>query len=52
MAGDKLTAKSVSFPSYTNRRFKIPLNIVSKTFFDTFIEYVDEFKAESTIKDM
>ena len=52
MAGDKQRAKSISFPTYTNRRFKIPLEVFCKTFFDTFIQFVDEFHDKSTLKDI
>jgi len=49
MAGEKLKAKSISFCSFTNRRFKIPLDVICKKFFDTFVEYVDENEGKTTL---
>ena len=52
MAGDKLKAKTISFPAYTNRKFKVPLSLVCTKMFDTFIEYANNYAGKTTLKEM
>ncbi len=52
LAGDKLKAKSISFPSFTNRKFKIPLSLICSKLFETFIEYGNNYGSRTTLKEI
>ena len=52
MAGSKLKAQSIAFPAFTNRKFKVPLELVCKTMFRTFIKYVDANQDKTTLREI
>ena len=49
LAGNKLKATSISFPSFTNRKFKVPLSLVCNKMFETFIEYGNNYGSKTTL---